>query len=145
MDGSDELSKASNMRHWAVRLPIASFIGFCAIAIGAFSTVLIVDPPPRAPLAARLVGVSFVMICLWILSLALRLAFDRPRADGGLVPALLLRLIAIYMIVVPVFLIITGRAASWSPVQYLQAAIFVFGSFGMWRIAARRRASTVKL
>jgi hypothetical protein len=48
------------------------------------------------------------------------------------------------MAALPTFIIVTGRSNAWSPLQYLQASLFIFGSVGMWRLAAWRKASSLK-
>ena len=83
------------------------------------------------------------LLCIWVLSLAFRLLLNRPDR-GGLLSPLVLQLIAVYLVAMPTFLLVTGRAASWGLQQYLQAGLFVFGAFGLWRLAAARKASNLR-
>jgi hypothetical protein len=78
-----------------------------------------------------------------VFSLALRLLFNWPN-QGGLLSPLVLRLIAVYLFAMPVFLIVTGRSTSWGILRYLQAGLFVLASLGLWRLAAWRKASNMR-
>ena len=139
----EETSRKTREWHWLIRVPAGLLLALCAVACGAFSSVLIFAPPPANPLLARCLGVIMVIVCMWTLSLGFRLIINRPNY-GGLLSPFVLRLVAIYMAAMPIFLIATGRAASWSLLQQLQAGLFIFGSPGMWRLAAWRKASWLK-
>jgi hypothetical protein len=139
----EESSRKAREWHWLIRLPVGLVLAFCALACGAFSSVLIFAPPPKNPLLARCFGVAMVLVCMWVLSLGFRLITNRPDY-GGLLSPLLLRLVAVYMAAMPIFLIVTGRDASWSLLQQLQAGLSILGSAGMWRLAAWRKASWFK-
>lgn len=126
--------------HWLIRIPVGLLIGLLSIACAAFSTVLVFAPPPRNPLLAQCIGALMIMTCLWTTSLGIRLIANRPD-HGGLLSPFALRLVAVYMLAVPTFILVTERHGSWSPIQYLQAGAYIMGSFGVWRIAAWREAS----
>jgi len=123
---------------WVVRLLVGLLIAFCTLACGAFSSVLIFAPPPKNPPLARCFGIVMVLVCIWVLSLGFRLITNRPNY-GGLLSPLLLRLVAVYMVATPIFLIVTGRDTSWSLLQQLQAALSILGSAGIWRLVAWRK------
>jgi hypothetical protein len=130
--------------HWLIRLPVGLLLSFCALACGAFSSVLIFAPPPKNPPLAQCFGVMMVLVCMWVLSLEFRLITNRPNY-GGLLSPLLLRLVAVYMAAMPILLIATGNDVSWSFLQQLQAGLSILGSAGMWRLAAWRKASWLKV
>lgn len=129
--------------HWLIRLPVGLLLAFCALACGAFSSVLIFAPPPKNPPLARCFGIVMVLVCIWVLSLGFRLITNRPNY-GGLLSPLVLRLVAVYMAAMPMFFIVTGRDTSWSLLQHLQAWFSILGSAGMWKLAAWRKASWFK-
>lgn len=143
MSDTKEFPQKTREWHWLIRVPVGVALAFCALACGAFSSVLILAPPPENPPLARCAGIVMVMVCIWVLSLGFRLVANRPNY-GGLLSPLLLRLVAVYMAAMPIFLIVTGRAASWSVFQQLQAGLFLVGSIAMWRLAAWRKASWLK-
>jgi len=140
---TEEPTERAREWHWLIRISVGLLLAFCALACGAFSSVLIFAPPPKNPPLARCFGVAMVLVCIWALSLGLRLIVNRPNY-GGLLSPFVLRLVAVYMAALPIFLIVTGHNASWSLLQHLQASLFILGSAGIWRLAAWRRASWFK-
>jgi hypothetical protein len=119
------------------------FILLCAIACLAGSLVLVLAPPTKNPPLAVAVGVAIGWLSLWIASVAVRLIFNMSTY-GGLLSPLVIRLVAIYCAAFPTFLLITGKSSTWSAWQYLQAAAYIFGAFGLWRLAAWRKASHLR-
>ena len=129
--------------HWSLRLVFGSLFAFFALACLFGSCILIFDPQSHNPLVAQIGGIVMALLSVWVLSVAIRLLFNRPNR-GGLLSPLTLRLVAVYMAAMPTFLLITGRSNSWTLLQYLQAGIFIFGAFGIWRLAAWRQASNLR-
>ena len=80
------------------------------------------------------------LVCLWLASVAIRLMLNKS-SYGGLLSPLVLRLVAIYFVAFPIFLMVTGRSADWPFWRYLQAVSFIVGGAAIWRIAAWRKAS----
>ena len=130
--------------HWTIRLVLGLFFALCAIFCFAVSWIPILDPQSDNPSANRLIGVVMAFLSLWVFSLAIRLLLNRPNL-GGLLSPFVLRLIAVYLVAMPIFLLVTGRASSWTIWQYLQAILFISGGFGLWHTAAWRKASNVKV
>ena len=129
--------------HWLIRLPIGSFIFLCAVACLVGSLVLVLAPPIKNPPLAVAAGIVIGWLSLWIASIGIRLIFNMSTY-GGLLSPLVLRLVAIYCAAFPLFLLITGKSSTWSTGQYLQAAAYIFGAFGLWRLAAWRKASHLR-
>ena len=144
MDEQEGAIQRDEEWHWAIRIPVGILVGFCAIACGAFSSVLVFDPPPKSPDFARLIGMAMILVCVWIATLGWRLIVNRP-SYGGLLSPFVLRVVAVYMAAVPAFLLVTGSAASWSMMRYLQAAAYFLGAISLWGIAAWRKASHLKV
>ena len=116
----------------------------CALACLVGSCILIFDPQSQSQVVAQIAGFVMALLSVWVLSIAIRLLFNRPN-HGGLLSPLVLRLVAIYMAAMPTFMIVTGRSSAWTVLQYLQAGIFIFGAFGLWRLAAWRKASNLRV
>jgi hypothetical protein len=129
--------------HLSLRLLLGLFFSCCALICFVGSSILIVDPQSENPLVAQICGVVMALTCVWVLSIAIRLMFNRPN-QGGLLSPLTLRLVAVYMAALPTFMLITGRSSSWTFLQYFQAAMFIFGAFGLWRLASWRKASNLR-
>ncbi|MCR6663805.1 MAG: hypothetical protein NVV60_11855 [Luteimonas sp.] len=141
----EELKQPEESRrplHWSLRLVSGLFFLLSGFVCLAGSAILILDPQSQNPLVAQATGVVMALLSVWVLAVAIRLLLNRPNR-GGLLSPLTLRLMAIYMVAMPTFLLVTGRSSSWSLMQYLQAGIFIFGAFGIWRLAAWRQASNL--
>ena len=108
------------------------------------SATLIFDPRSENPLTAQVIGAVMSLICLWLASVAIRLIFNM-KSYGGLLSPLVLRLVAIYAVAFPIFLIVTGRSTDWPFLRYVLAASYIFGGIGLWRLAARRKASNIQV
>lgn len=135
--------KPTRSLHRSLRLALGLFFSFCALVCFICSCILIFAPQSQNPLGTQVVGVVMALLCVWVLSVAMRLILHRP-AYGGLLSPLALRLVAVYMAATPTFLLVTGSNSSWTFFEYLQAVMFVFGAFGLWRLAAWRKASNLK-
>lgn len=129
--------------HWWLRLLLGLFLAFCGIVCLIGSCILILVPQSINPRVAQIGGIAMALLSVWVLSVSIRLLLNWPN-HGGLLSPLALRLVAVSMAAMPVFLLITGRAGSWTLVQYLQGGMLIFGAFGLWHLAAWRQASNFR-
>ena len=67
MGEMEESPRKAREWHWLIRLPVGLVLAFCALACGAFSSVLVFAPPPKNPPLARCFGVVMVLVCMWVL------------------------------------------------------------------------------
>ena len=120
------------------------FVGFVALFFFAVSLIpLLLDPRPDGAGLGRIGGAVLACASIWVFSVALRLLFNRPD-HGGLLPPWFLRLFAVYLVALPIFIALTGRDSSWSLLQYGQAVLSVFAGVGYWGLAAWRKASHLR-
>lgn len=124
-------------------MPIAIFLLLCVAVCLVGSATLILDPRSKNPLVAQVAGAVMSFICLWLATIAIRLMFNKPSYAGLLSP-LVLKLVSIYLVAFPIFLMVTGRSADWPFWRYLQAVSFIVGGVAVWRIAAWRQASHLR-
>jgi hypothetical protein len=143
LEDFEPFEKPPRPLHWTIRLVLGLFFAFCALFCFAVSWIPILDPQSDSPSVNRLIGVVMAFLSLWVFSLAMRLLLNRPNL-GGLLSPFVLRLISVYLVAMPIFLLVTGRTSSWAWWQYLQAVLFVFSGLGLWLTAAWRKASNVK-
>jgi hypothetical protein len=125
-----------------LRVAFGAFIALAALFCFAVSLIPMLLEP-HGPGLGWFGGAILACASLWLLSLMLRLIFNRPNY-GGLLPPWFLRLFAVYLVAFPIFIVLTGRDASWSLLQYGQAALAVLSGFGYWGIAAWRKASHLR-
>jgi hypothetical protein len=134
---------AYRLLRWLLRLVFGLFVTLCSLICLIGSCTLILDPQSANPLVAQTAGIVMALICIWLLSIGMRLFFNRHN-HGGLLSPLVLRLVAIYMVAMPLFIIVTGRASTWNAVEYIQALFFLIGATCLWRLASWRKASTMR-
>jgi len=128
----------------AALLRIATGVSIGLVALFCLAVSLIpMLLEPRGPGLGWFGGAVLACASIWVLSLMLRLIFNRPN-HGGLLPPWFLRLFAVYLVAFPIFIVLTGRDASWSLWQYAQAALAILSGFGYWGIAAWRKASHIR-
>lgn len=94
---------------------------------------------PGIPLLTRCFGAAIFFLCLCALSLGFRL-MEPIHTNLGLLSPFALRFGAVLMATPPMFLIITGRGASWSLPQYVQACLFILVAAGMLAAAGFKAA-----
>ncbi|MGO4551876.1 hypothetical protein AB4059_12320 [Lysobacter sp. 2RAF19] len=129
---------------WPIRVLAGLFVAFVALCCLVVSSIpLYLDPQPDGAGLGRFGGTVLALVSLWVLSLALRLIFNRPD-HGGLLPPWFFRLFAVYLVAFPIFIVLTGRDAGWSIGQYVQAGCAVFTGVGYWGLAAWRKASQIR-
>lgn len=80
---------------------------------------------------------------LWVVTLGVRLVFNR-RNYGGLLPPWFLRLFAVYLVSFPIFLLVTHQNTSWPWWRYLLAGAMILSGVSYWSVAAYRKASHLR-
>ena len=143
MEEFEPTAETTRSMHWSLRLALSLAFAVGALACLLGACILIFDPRSENPWVARTAGLAMAFVSAWVLSVAYRLLLNRPKY-GGLLAPLTLRLVATYMAAMPTFMLVTGRTIDWTWPRYLQAAVFIFGAIGIWRLAAWRQASNFR-
>lgn len=66
------------------------FLGSVSIAVGMFSITMFLAPEPDMSMLYDALGIFMVLLCFWVLTMALRLILDRPNRGGLMSPTALL-------------------------------------------------------
>lgn len=107
----------------------------CAFAALEF---LLLAPKPTAVLG--IVAVSILVLgCLWVLAKCLRLVTGRKH-KGGLLGPTMLRVVAIFLLVIPVAGLFTGYYRDMGALAIFQAVMYFFGFLGLRALARKREA-----
>lgn len=138
----DQHDKRRKPMHWFLRVVSGLFVAFCSLVCLIGSFILILDPQSSNPLVAQTAGVVMALLCIWLLSIGIRLLFNKPN-HGGLFSPLVLRLVAIYMAAMPIFIIVTGKASTWNVIQHFQGIFSIVCAPFVWRLASLRKASNI--
>jgi len=114
---------------------LAVFTLLCALAALEF---LLLAPKPTAVLG--IVAVSILLLgCLWILAKCFRLVTGRKH-KGGLLGPTALRVVSIFLLVIPVAALFTGYYREMGALAIFQAVMYFCGFLGL-RALARDRES----
>ena len=97
---------------------------------------MLIAPAPKAPYLSATLGAVFVVVCGWILSLAVRLIRGHPR--GGLLTPFALRVSAVAFALLPVAGLFTGYYQDHGMVAVGQALAYLVVSVTLWSLARRR-------
>ena len=101
------------------------------------SVVMVISPPPKAPILAAVLGVIFILVCVWVLVLAFQLIFNRP-SGGGLMGPWALRASSTLFLFLPLAGVFTGYYREHGAIAFGQAAIYVFVAITLWSLAKHR-------
>ena len=101
------------------------------------SVVLVLAPSDKAPLLAISLGVVFVLICLWVLWLAVRLLANRP--GHGLLGSFALKASALLFFALPIGGIFTGYWREKPLIAAIQTLCYLVVATALWRLANRRK------
>jgi hypothetical protein len=125
-----------------VRVPVGILLAFFALFC-AFATVDILLLPGKksspSPILAVAVGLILLIACLWVLMKCFRLVTGRKKR-GGLLGPTTLRVVAVFLLIIPVAGLFTGYYREMGPIAIFQAVMYVSGFFGLRALARKREA-----
>jgi hypothetical protein len=121
-----------------VGILLALFALFCAFA--AIDMVLLagIKSSPSPTLAVAVVLILLVA-CFWVLVKCFRLVTGRKKR-GGLLGPTALRVVAVFLLIMPVAGLFTGYYREMRGIAIFQAVIYVSGFFGLRALARKREA-----
>jgi len=126
-----------------IQIPVGILLGLFALFC-AFATVDILLLPGKksspSPILAVAVGLILLIACVWVLVKCFRLVTGRKKR-GGLLSPTVLRVVAVFLLIMPVAGLFTGYYREMGPFAILQAVMYVFGFFGLRALARTREAS----
>jgi hypothetical protein len=104
------------------------------------SVVLVFAPPDKAPLLAMSLGVVFILICIWVFWLAVRLLANHH--GGGLLGPFSLKASTILFFALPIGGIFTGYWREKPIIAAIQTFCYLAVATALWWLAkARKHAS----
>jgi hypothetical protein len=129
-------SEPPKLPRWA-QIIAGLFLLPIALLCLAGSVVLVLAPPGKAPLLAMSLGVVFVLICLWVLWLAVRLLANRP--GHGLLGPFALRASALLFFALPIGGVFTGYWREKPLIAAIQTLCYLAVATTLWRLAKGRK------
>src|SRR6266496_1776582 len=125
-----------------VQVPVGIVLSLFTLLCGFASAYLLFVPNKRAPILALVVGLILLLGCLWVLAKCFRLITGRKHR-GGLMSPRALRIVSVFLLVLPVIGLFTGYYREKGAVAIYQAVMYVFGFFGLRALARNREAKDV--
>lgn len=116
-----------------VGLALMPFTLLCLVG----SVMMVAWPPEKAPILSTALGLIFVLTCMWVLAVSVRLVFNRPR-HGGLLGPSALRASAMLFLALPIGGVFTGHYRAFGLVAVGQAICYVVVALTLWSLAGRR-------
>jgi hypothetical protein len=126
-----------------IQVPVGIVLGLLTLFC-AFATVDMQLLPGKksspSPILAFAVVLILLLACLWVLEKSFLLVTGRKKR-GGLLSPTVLRVVAIFLLIIPVAGLFTGYYREMGGITILQVVMYVFGFFGL-RAFARKREAT---
>ncbi len=140
IDETDDMQEIE-IAGW-VQVPIGVILSIFTLLCGFASAYLLFVPNKKAPILAFVVGVVLLLGCVWVLAKCFRLITGK-KAKGGLMSPTTLRVISVFLLVLPVVGLFTGYYREMGAVAIYQAVMYFFGFLGLRALARKREANGV--
>jgi membrane-associated HD superfamily phosphohydrolase len=134
--------REAELPRW-IQVIVVIFVGVFAL-LCAFATVDMMLLAGIKSSPSRILAVVVVLIlllgCFWVLLKCYRLVAGRKKR-GGLLSPTALRVVAVFLLIMPVGGLFTGYYREMGPLAIFQALMYVSGFFGLRALARKREAS----
>ena len=122
-----------------VQVPAGLILGFFTLLCGFASVSLLLVPNKKAPRLAVTAGLILLVGCFWVVAKCFRLITGRKNR-GGLMSPNTLRVVAFFLLVLPIGGLFTGYYREMGAVAIFQAVMYFFGFLGLRALARKREA-----
>ncbi len=125
-----------------IQILLGTFLAFLALfcASAAIDMVLLAGiKSSPSPIFAVAVVLILLAACFGVLVKCFRLVTGRKKR-GGLLGPTALRVVAVFLLIIPVAGLFTGYYREIGGLAILQAVMYVFGFLGLWELARKREA-----
>jgi hypothetical protein len=96
-------------------------------------------PSQKAPLLAVIAGLILLVGCFWVIANCFRVITGRKNR-GGLMSPNTLRVVAFFLLVLPIGGLFTGYYREMGAVAIFRAVTYFFGFLGLCALARKREA-----
>ena len=131
------VSGDTELPRW-LQVPLGVVLGLFTLLCLVGSSTLIFSPNAKAPVLAPVLGVVWVIGCVWVLEKCLRLLAGR-KSKGGLMSPTSLRFLAWFFLLLPVAGLFTDYFASHTLQAIIQTVAYVSIFFGLRELAGARQ------
>ena len=124
-----------------VQVIAALVLGLFTLLCGFVTIELFLLAPKPTSILGVLAALLLLLGCLWVLEKCFRLMTGRKRArTGGLLTPNTLRVVSVFMLILPIVGVFTGYYREMGALAIFQAVMYVFGFFGLRALARKREA-----
>jgi len=134
-------SRERELPRW-VQIPIGLVLTFLTLLCGFAALVFLFTPTKKSPVLPIVVGLILLLGCFWVLEKCFRLLTGR-RNQGGLMSPNALRVVSLFLLVLPIAGLFTGYYRKMGAVAIFQAVMYFFGFLGLRALARKREANGV--
>jgi hypothetical protein len=131
-------SQDKELPRW-VQVSAGLILGLFTLLCGFASVSLLLVPNKKAPLLAVIAGLILLLGCFWVLAKCFRLITGRKN-QGGLMSPNTLRVVAFFLLVLPIGGLFTGYYREMGAMAIFQAVMYFFGFLGLCALARKREA-----
>jgi hypothetical protein len=124
-----------------IQVPVGIMLSFFTLLCAFASAYLLFVPNKKAPILAFVVGTILLLGCLWVLAKCFRLITGN-NTRGGLMSPRGLRVVSVFLLVLPVLGLFTGYYRDMGAVAIYQAVMYLFGFIGLRALARKREADS---
>jgi len=124
-----------------VRVPVGIVLSLFTVLCGFASAYLLFIPNKKAPILAFVVGLVLLLGCVWVLAKCFRLVTGK-KTKGGLMSPTALRIVSVFLLVIPVVGLFTGYYREIGALAIYQAIAYFSGFFGLRALARKREADS---
>jgi hypothetical protein len=122
-----------------VQVSAGLILGLFTLLCGFASVSLLLVPNKKAPLLAVIAGLILLLGCFWVLAKCFRLITGRKNR-GGLMSPNTLRVVAFFLLVLPIGGLFTGYYREMGAMAIFQAVMYFFGFLSLRALARKREA-----
>jgi hypothetical protein len=123
-----------------VQVPTGLLLGLVTLLCGFASVGFLLVPNKNAPFLTVIVGLILVLGCFWVLAKCFRLVTGR-KTRGGLMSPNTLRVVAFFLLIIPIGGLFTGDYRRMGVVAIFQTVMYFFGFLGLLALARKREVN----
>jgi uncharacterized membrane protein len=127
-----------------VQIPVGLVLGLFTLLCGFASLSLLLVPNKQVPSLAVVIVLVLLLGCLWVLEKCLRLLTGRKHRGGGLLAPKTLRIVSLFLLVIPVAGLFTGYYRKMGLLAVFQALSYFIAFFGLRALARNRGAKVAR-
>ena len=139
-DTPDYTERPTEIPRWG-QVVTGLIVATLTLLLAAASLIgLVLNPSDKNPQLSILLGSVFLLLCVWLSRISLRL-LTGSKNRGGLLSPRALRMVSLFFVIFPIAGLFTGYYRRMGPIAFYQAGSHFSGFFGLQALARKREAT----